>query len=90
VVEGICFTTLVGRDVIDDCNTKLVFLEHKVAKLNPQQELQHEYLNSHKLKTLAPILFTNGRKMNTNARKMNTQQPKTFTKINSKNSFFHT
>jgi hypothetical protein len=58
VVKGIYFTRLVGCDVIDDCHTRLVFFECKVAKLNPQQELQHEYLNSHKLKTLAPLLFT--------------------------------
>jgi hypothetical protein len=60
VVEGICFTRLVGRDVIDDCHTRLVFLECKVAKFNSQQELQHEY---HKLKTLAPLLFTSSSPM---------------------------
>jgi hypothetical protein len=58
VAKGICFTRLVGHDVIDDCHTGLVFLERGVAKLNPQQESQHEYLNSHKLKTLTPLLFT--------------------------------
>jgi hypothetical protein len=65
----------------------LVFLERKVAKLNWQQELQHEYLNSHKLKTLAPHLFTSS---SPNGRKMNTQQPNTFNKINSNNLFFRT
>jgi len=63
VVEGICFTRLVGCDVIDNCHIKLVFLERKVVKLNLQQKLQHEYLNSHKLKTLAPLLFTSSSPM---------------------------
>jgi hypothetical protein len=52
VAKGTCFTRLVGLNVTDDCHIILVFLERGVAKLNPQQESQHE------LKTLAPLLFT--------------------------------
>jgi hypothetical protein len=80
VAKGTCFTRLVGPNVINDCHTRLVFLELGVSKFNLQQESQHEYLNSHKLKTLALLLFTDGRKTNSNGRKMNTQQPKTFKK----------
>lgn len=38
VAEGIRFTGLVGRDSDDDRCTGLVFLERRVAKLNPQQK----------------------------------------------------
>ncbi len=38
VAEGIRFTGLVGRDSDDDRRTGLVFLERRVAKLNPQQK----------------------------------------------------
>jgi hypothetical protein len=59
VVEDIYFTIPLDHDVgDDDHHIGLVFLECGVAKLNPQQNLQHEYLNSHMLKTLYPLLFT--------------------------------
>jgi hypothetical protein len=38
VAEGIRFTGIVGRDSDDDRRTGLVFLERRVAKLNPQQK----------------------------------------------------
>jgi hypothetical protein len=38
VAEGIRLTGLVGRDSDDDSRTGLVFLERRVAKLNPQQK----------------------------------------------------
>ncbi len=64
VVEDIYFTILVDHDVgDDDQHIGSVFLECRVAKLNPQQKLQHEYLNSHKLKTLYPLLFTSSSPM---------------------------
>jgi hypothetical protein len=38
VAEGIRFTGLVGRESDNDRRTGLVFLERRVAKLNPQQK----------------------------------------------------
>ncbi len=95
MAKGICFTRLVSLDVTNNCHTILVFFECRVAKLNLQQELQHEYLNSHMFKTLVPLLFTsfhNGRKTNTNGGKMNQRHTTTkdIQKLNSNNSFFHT
>jgi hypothetical protein len=64
VVKDIYFTILVDHDVgDDDHHIRLVFQERGVAKLNPQQKSQHEYLNSHKLKTLYPLLFTSSSPM---------------------------
>jgi hypothetical protein len=63
VVEGIYFTIFVDHDVGDDHHIGLVFLKCGVAKLNPQQKSQHEYLNSCKLKTLYFLLFTSSSPM---------------------------
>jgi len=64
VAKNIHFTRLVDHDVdVDDHHTRLVFLVCRVAKLNQQKKSQHEYSNSHKLKTSYPLLFTSSSPM---------------------------
>jgi hypothetical protein len=64
MAENIHFIRLVDHEVTDDDHyTKLLFLECGIAKLNPQQNSQHEYLNSHKFKTSYFLLFTSSSPM---------------------------